>query len=279
MESTEKYWKKRFEGAGKEFEDDYQISIWSKHGMFRRINTFFRIFRGISVNKNAIIFDIGCGPGTYTKTIYDMGYKIIGVDYSKPTIMKAIKKSKRRDIYYIVSDAYSLPFKDAYANVIICLGLLQSISNENAIISEIVRTLKKDGIILLMTLNSLSIRIILKEFLYKFLKYETTSNTEKETENQYLRRYNPLKLINIFKNEGFENIEVKGVYVFPEALITIESFLEKIMFFRIIDKLPILSLLFAHSFIIIARRDTKNYYNNKNENNCRTWTSCTCSSV
>jgi ubiquinone/menaquinone biosynthesis C-methylase UbiE len=94
------------------------------------------------------ILDVGCGTGetlSYIKTLFPKA-KVWGVD----TSAKAIKYSKERGHKNILKvNAKKLPFKDDYFDVILFLDVLEHIQDDQAVVSEAARVLKKNGIIVI----------------------------------------------------------------------------------------------------------------------------------
>ena len=227
----EEYFKKYFNKSALLSKKDFEVAGWSEHGMNRRILTFLRIFTEEVKEKKKVI-DIGCGPGTYDRILADMGHDVTGTDYSESMIKVAIEKSKvDSNINYIITDSYSLPFKEASFDVAICIGLLQYITNEADAITEIKRILKDEGILILITLNSISIME-----LYNRIKRDTSIS----------KLYNPFKLKKLFKTAGFDDIKVGGVYIFPRMLRGFEPLFVKEIFKHFEQCL----FLLWHAFII-----------------------------
>jgi SAM-dependent methyltransferase len=94
------------------------------------------------------ILDIGCGTGetlTYIKSLFPKAL-LYGIDTSS----KAVTFSKRRghkNIYK--ASATKLPFKNQYFDVILILDVLEHIENDQLVLNEINRVLKKNGTIII----------------------------------------------------------------------------------------------------------------------------------
>lgn len=94
------------------------------------------------------ILDVGCGTGetlSFLKDLYPRA-KLYGVDTSQ----KAINYSKKRghkNIYK--SNANKLPFKDGLFDIILFLDVLEHIKDDQSVIDEAKRVLKKGGTILI----------------------------------------------------------------------------------------------------------------------------------
>lgn len=238
----ELHWKKRFNEAALNFESDADVGLWSEYGFRQRFITFFNVFKEISNNKRMRILDVGCGTGAYDRVLANMGHEVIGIDYSEYAIYKAVEKSKGKDIQYLISAVPYLPFKNESFDLVICIGVLQYVENEQAVICEIKRVLKNnEGILILITLNSFSIRIFFKKIIEIF--YIKNKNKNKEKINE--KRYNPFKLKNMFRD--FSEFKIVEIYIFPKLDFSQKSILSKIL-----HKLYPISLLLAHAFLIKA---------------------------
>lgn len=98
--------------------------------------------------KPSKILDVGCGTGetlTFLKTLFPKA-KLYGVD----TSTTAIKFSKARGHKNILkSTAAKLPYKDNTFDVILFLDVLEHIKDDQSVIIEAKRVLKKGGCIII----------------------------------------------------------------------------------------------------------------------------------
>lgn len=240
------YWQERFSRAAIHFETDDAMGLWSEQGFQQNFVTFFTFFKNdYSAKKKLKILDIGCGSGSYDRTLESMNNEVIGIDFSKHVIQKAVRKSKKEKINYMISALPYLPFKEGSFDTVICIGVLQYIENESTVINEIARVLKMNkGDVIFITLNSLSIRIFFKKVLNFFL-HKNNSKEEK--------RYNPHKLKNILKNNNFSKIKIIGIYVFPKMPIYFKQLFERKILF-LLNKLYPFSLFVSHAFLLKATK-------------------------
>lgn len=87
------------------------------------------------------VLDIGCGEGFFTRILENFNpFKIVGADYSKEMIKKAIEKKKRSKsiIEYKVADACSLELNEKF-DLITAVYLLNYSETEE----ELIRTCRK----------------------------------------------------------------------------------------------------------------------------------------
>lgn len=245
--SVEEYWKERFDGNALKFESDEAVSGWSAHSMRRMIEVFLREFNLSTDGGSLQVLDVGCGPGTYARILLELKHDVVGIDYSRSMVRKAVEKSNEGgNRRYIVGDAYNLPFrKEAEFDAVILLGLLQHISDSGKVFAEAGGNIRNGGGLFLITLNSLSFWNIIHGVISGFRKKKYD-----------LKRYNPYKLKKTLEDLEYGGVEVKGIYILPKILAPLEDRIDEAGFFRILDSLPIIPALMSHSFLIKAVKET-----------------------
>ncbi len=119
------------------------------------------IEKEINFNKNAAIFDIGCGTGRHSIELAKRGYRVTGVDLSEAQLRRAAKNSAEANVSvdFIRADARYLSFKNKFDLVImICEGAFPLMENDDmnfAILKNASSALKKNGTFIFTTLNGL----------------------------------------------------------------------------------------------------------------------------
>lgn len=96
-------------------------------------------------NKEQSILDLGCGTGTLTAQLYNLGGKVIGVDSSSNMIDKA--KKEYSNIKFMVCDALDLPF-DSEWDVVFSNAVFHWISDHNTLLQNIHKALKSQGLLI-----------------------------------------------------------------------------------------------------------------------------------
>ncbi len=109
------------------------------------------LLREISIPKNPVCLDVGCGTGISTfelaKRIKDNG-TIYGIDLSQPMIDQAKKNAERQgflDIRFSTGDAEQLDFPDSLFDLILSNQTLPFIPNKQKALTEMHRILKPGG--------------------------------------------------------------------------------------------------------------------------------------
>lgn len=95
-------------------------------------------------NKEQTILDLGCGTGTLTAQLRNLGSKVVGVDSSQSMIDKA--KEQFDNIDFMVCDALELPFENEF-DVVFSNAVFHWISDHDALLSNVHKVLKSDGLL------------------------------------------------------------------------------------------------------------------------------------
>ena len=162
--------------------DNYERFFWSvedRHFWFKGRQDLIKRF---IPNEKIKILDVGCASGGNLKSL-DPKHDLYGIDLSK----EAIKTAKERDLKNVfVANAENFPFKDNEFDLIICSDLLEHVKDDQIVLNEIYRVLKKDGkaVIGVPAFNSLW--------------------TEFDEINQHYRRYTRKRFKSIIKNTDFK---------------------------------------------------------------------------
>ena len=99
--------------------------------------------------KDGILLSVGCGVGENEELFSNKGYTLIGTDISFNALN--IAKKYCPDCIYFQSRAENLPLKDESIDIILSIDMIEHVFNDELILDEISRVLKKDGILVLTT--------------------------------------------------------------------------------------------------------------------------------
>lgn len=104
------------------------------------------------------ILDAGCGTGRWSIRLADKGAEVYGLDFSEGMISKARKKAGEigLDIDFRQHDLTErLPFGDLFFDDILCSTVIESIQNIRPLFEEFGRVLRKDGVLVITTIQPL----------------------------------------------------------------------------------------------------------------------------
>jgi len=100
--------------------------------------------------------DAGCGTGIFTSEILSRGCHVIGIDISRPMLVRARVKTEGSPFQTAQADILKLPFKDNLFEKVISVTAIEFIENAKMAIEELFRVTKKGGTVVVASLNSLS---------------------------------------------------------------------------------------------------------------------------
>lgn len=104
----------------------------------------------IEDNVDESIIEVGCGAGNILEKIRNG--KIFGVDISSFILIKARQKLKER-VHIVQADAQNLPYRDKVFGQIICSEVLEHVLDPSAVMDEMKRILKINGVAIISVPN------------------------------------------------------------------------------------------------------------------------------
>jgi ubiquinone/menaquinone biosynthesis C-methylase UbiE len=114
------------------------------------------IFRMLRPSLGETILDAGCGTGVFTTTICETGAGVVGLELSRPMLVRAALKEMSNPLLSVQGDMRGLPFADDIFEKAMSITALEFIEEAEAAVEEMFRVTKPGGIIVVATLNSLS---------------------------------------------------------------------------------------------------------------------------
>lgn len=113
----------------------------------------------LDLDEEDLFLDLGCGGGNFA---YEMSRrcKCVGIDIS-PNIGRLASAQKRlTNLNFVGADGLGLPFKDHSFDRVLLGGTLQSVRQDNELLRECRRVLKKDGVLVLSAVQG---RILVRQ--------------------------------------------------------------------------------------------------------------------
>lgn len=107
-------------------------------------------------DQGEIILDVGCGTGVFTLDILSFGPRVIGLDISRPMVVRACRKLKKYPFKGIVGDMMCLPFADDFFDKAVSMTAIEFVKDAQRAVDELFRVTKRGGRVVVTTLNSLS---------------------------------------------------------------------------------------------------------------------------
>ncbi len=112
-----------------------------------RASVGVKIIESSKADKNSIIFDVGCGLGQLISELEKRDYRnITGVDSSETATKALTSSSHYAKIYCLDLERSRLPVDDNFVDIVTCLEVFEHLYNPLALLAEITRVLKPQGL-------------------------------------------------------------------------------------------------------------------------------------
>jgi len=125
--------------------------------------------KNMKIERQSLILDVGCGTGILFDHVDDRAHGIVGLDFSKKTLLQAkerIRKESLRNVYLIRADADNMPFHNEIFNTVFAVTILQNTPNPSETLAEIKRVVRDDAFFMITGLK----KIFTKEGFEQVLK-------------------------------------------------------------------------------------------------------------
>jgi ubiquinone/menaquinone biosynthesis C-methylase UbiE len=117
------------------------VEMWTS-GSRKSIIPFFKKY----TQDAQVVADLGCGDGYGSYLLFENGYVVTGMDFSRKMVEIA-KKQERDTLSFVQGDLRSLPFQDEQFNAVMAINSVEWTENPLDTLNEIERVVSKDGYI------------------------------------------------------------------------------------------------------------------------------------
>jgi ubiquinone/menaquinone biosynthesis C-methylase UbiE len=236
----EKDWQRRFEHFAEATDDDAGIGGWSSTGLGCRFRFFSQVWKGGVAGSRWL--DAGCGAGTYTRFLAGRGLRMVGTDYSLPTLLKAAQRDTR-GAGWLVADVNHLPLNSASFSGALCFGVMQALADPRPALREMADVIQPGGELWVDALNA----SCLPHF---------TARLRRRLQGapMHLRYDYPGHLRRQMKETGLTEIRSYWVPILPQRWQRWQPWLESAAVRWMFRRLPLLGPLFSHAFLVRGRR-------------------------
>ncbi len=130
---------------------------------YTRMVEYLFIQKYAKISSNDIVCDIACGNGFWSNKIAKRADYLVGIDFNPLRIKQAKKSYPNKNISFVVADAQKIPIKTKSCSRVVSVCALEHFPSDTKALTEMRRILK-DGSILSMSVDSLSLPIISNSF-------------------------------------------------------------------------------------------------------------------
>jgi ubiquinone/menaquinone biosynthesis C-methylase UbiE len=157
---------------------DFEIDRFSRLAY----SEMYRLISG-ALTKEMKVLEIATGTGLIAVNIADFVQSIEATDFSPKMIETAMKKRAPANVHFSVEDAAALSFPDQTFDAVIISNALHIMPNPGAVLKNIRRVLKPNGLLIAPTFSHGHLRDStwkLNAFLRKMIGFETYSKWKPE---------------------------------------------------------------------------------------------------
>lgn len=101
--------------------------------------------------KGKVVLDIASGEGYGSNLLAKNAREVFGVDICAETINNAKSTYRADNLKFVQGDAANVPFQPNTFDVIICFETIEHVINQDAVMRELKRVLKNDGVLVIST--------------------------------------------------------------------------------------------------------------------------------
>jgi SAM-dependent methyltransferase len=236
-------WRARFERFARAHDDEALISGWSAAGLRRRVQLFGALLPALGVPEGGAALDLGCGGGTYVRLLAGLGHRAIGLDYSLPSLARALGADPGGKARYLAGEAYALPFGPGAFDLVLCIGVLQALAEPAPAIGEMARVLRPGGVLVVEALNGRGLAGLAKEAARRARRLP-----------RRVKSYAPGDVRRWLAAHGLRVEAARGLCLPPRQLPLLGAALEAGPVARAVTRRWWVAALAAHSFLFAARK-------------------------
>jgi SAM-dependent methyltransferase len=238
-------WQARFERFARTYADEARISGWSHAGLERRLRVVRALLAGMALPGSPRALDLGCGAGSYVRLSADLGHQAFGLDYSLPTLARALAADPGSKGRYAAGSAYALPFRPRTFDLVLSIGVLQALAEPELALDEMTRVLRPGGWLLIEALNG---RAWLARGQRALKRVRGTTVR--------VRTYDPAGVRVWLSARGFCLVRQEGLLLPPRRVPGIATVLDLPIVARTLGTSRRVVDAVAHTFLFVARMST-----------------------
>jgi ubiquinone/menaquinone biosynthesis C-methylase UbiE len=151
MSDYNKFWQKVYDVAATSSQEEYEKVLYPSAAdeLLQRALVHKLLAKRIK-GKGKKLADVGCGTGRYFNDLEQMGFEIMGCDYSW-NLLRHAKTQKKGGL--LQAEAENLPYRPNTFDVVISIGVLQTVVDYKKGMDEVYRILKPGGVLIISTLR------------------------------------------------------------------------------------------------------------------------------
>lgn len=235
---------------------------WEKYVYMNRFYAVIDFIRR-NVVKHSAIIDVGCAQGNFSLALAKINYKTYGVDLRSKFIayakLKASFEEEKYNVEWMVADAKNLPFQRDSIDCVLLLEILEHTTMPEKMIEEACRVLKKEGYLIVSTVNQKRMRMSARPFSYSDFKKNVSKKVIRELPDstkgsEHIFEFQMVELLRLLRKFNLRILNIKWTTFLAFRLILAKLFDHNILSIleRIFFKACCLKEKFAGGFIFFC---------------------------
>ncbi|MNY09302.1 dTDP-3-amino-3,4,6-trideoxy-alpha-D-glucopyranose [compost metagenome] len=142
------------------FGNDYLL-VYKHRDMQGAYHEVKKMVNWLELEQGARLLDLCCGMGRHSMALEEFGFEVTGVDLSKVLLQEAIKQGSDGHVTWINGDMRDVPLSepfDAIVNLFTSFGYFDEDEQNEQVLHEIYRLLKKKGRFIIDFLNPVYVK-------------------------------------------------------------------------------------------------------------------------
>ena len=176
----------------------------NSHYEFGNFEANRRFLEGQNINwENKKVLEIGCGSGSMTKFLHDLGAEIVGIDVSSKNLEVARNRfGKSMENTFLKTNGARLNFKNNNFDIVLSFDVLEHIDDVATHLREVYRVLGDGGLYLFETPNKLP------SMLFDIFRYRSFTKNRKVHVSLQTKK----SLMRLLRKNSFEYEFIKVDY-------------------------------------------------------------------
>lgn len=197
------------------FDSPYYHILYKNRDEKEAESFLLALLKKFPFSQDSFFLDLACGKGRHSRTLYKMGFRVLGLDLSPASIKEAqqnVSSGLSFDTHDMRLPYCENPTFDAVFNLFSSFGYFEDSKDDQKVLDSVDRQLKKSGILFLDFMNS-------QKAVDRLVEKET-----KEVEGITFEISRKIEDAHIIKNIRFQTQE--GAFNFSERvkIITLQDF-------------------------------------------------------